>query len=36
MKGDLPCYEKYYNETDVALDYYVFDIFIPVKKTPQE
>ncbi|NWK90160.1 AraC family transcriptional regulator [Raoultella terrigena] len=32
MKGDLPCYEKYYNETDVALDYYVFDIFIPVKK----
>ncbi|WP_223271294.1 GyrI-like domain-containing protein [Buttiauxella sp. B2] len=33
-RSDFPCYEKYYNETDVALDYYVFDIFIPLKNTP--
>ena len=33
-RSDIPCYEKYYNETDVALDYYVFDIFIPLKSTP--
>ncbi|MGU3415523.1 GyrI-like domain-containing protein [Enterobacteriaceae bacterium C34A] len=36
VKSDKPCYEYYYNETDVALDYYVFDIGIALKNTPQE
>ncbi|HCB2459231.1 AraC family transcriptional regulator [Klebsiella aerogenes] len=36
LKGDGPCYEKYYPETDVSRDYYVFDIGIPLKNTPAE
>lgn len=34
MKSDKPCYEYYYNETDVSRDYYVFDICIALKNTP--
>lgn len=36
FKNDNPCYEKYYPETDVSRDYYVFDIGIPLKNTPAE
>lgn len=34
MKSDNPVYEYYYDETDVARDYYVFDIGIALKNTP--
>lgn len=33
LKSDKPCYEYYYNETDVSRDYYVFDICIALKNT---
>lgn len=36
IHSDKPCYEKYYNETDVLRDYYVYDICIPLKNTPEE
>jgi len=36
IHGDRPCYEKYYNETDTIRDYYVYDICIPLKNTPEE
>lgn len=36
IKSDKPCYEYYYNETDVAQNYYVFDIYIPLLKTSEE
>jgi len=36
IKSDKPCYEYYYNETDVSLNYYVFDICIPLQTTPEE
>jgi AraC family transcriptional regulator len=35
LKNDMPPYEYYYNETDVSLDYYVFDIGIALKNTSQ-
>ncbi|MRS15008.1 helix-turn-helix domain-containing protein [Enterobacteriaceae bacterium RIT691] len=36
IKNDEPCYEYYYNETDVSNNYYVFDICIPLQTTPEE
>lgn len=36
IKSDKPCYEYYYNETDVSKNYYVFDICIPLQTTPEE
>ncbi|WP_313158023.1 AraC family transcriptional regulator [Kluyvera cryocrescens] len=36
IKSDKPCYEYYYNETDVSQNYYVFDICIPLQTTPEE
>ncbi|WP_341516804.1 AraC family transcriptional regulator [Citrobacter gillenii] len=30
MKSDKPCYEMYYNETNAAHNYYVYDICIPL------
>lgn len=30
IKSDAPCYEIYYNETNVARNYYVYDICIPL------
>lgn len=36
IKSDKPCYEYYYNETDVSRNYYVFDICIPLQTTPEE
>ena len=35
-KSDRPCYEYYYAETDVARNYYVFDICIPLQTTPEK
>jgi len=36
IKSDKPCYEYYYNETDVSQNYYVFDICIPLQTTPEK
>ncbi|MBB1201543.1 AraC family transcriptional regulator [Enterobacteriaceae bacterium 89] len=36
IKSDKPCYEYYYPETDVGLNYYVFDICIPLQTTPEK
>ncbi|MGK0602508.1 AraC family transcriptional regulator [Yokenella regensburgei] len=30
IKSDKPCYEKYYNETNAACNFYVYDICIPL------
>ena len=35
IKSDKPCYEYYYGETNVAQNYYVFDIGIPLKTTAE-
>ena len=36
IKNDKPCYEYYYNETDVSRNYYVFDICIPLQTASEE